>query len=257
MKKLLTFMLFVAFAALPALAQQNPQGFMTVRYDLDATSIIYCRSNGSGNSPFGAPLSGVGAVTNASSSTTITGSDLTQDVFAAVGRGDVIYIKDGPGNTVYTRGVITKTDADNVVLDEAVDLGGDSFTWTYRDQECGTAATDGWVSAAGLENLSVGLFFKQVSDDGNGIDVRLEGTIKTPDGTTNVMQIWPSRDPAAALTVQNFTVAGAVSNMIVNVTAPIDSLRVGLLFNVADDGTDTLTDAEQITIVLFGQQGGR
>jgi hypothetical protein len=255
MKRLAVAILLIAA---PAIAQQNPQGYFMTRYDLDATAITYCRSNGKGGSPYGAPLSGPGQVTNAASSTTITGADLTADVFTAIAAGDTIYIHDGATGTTYARGVVTRTDADNVVVDEAVDLGGSNFGWTWRDQTCGTAVTDGWVSAAGLENLSVGLFFKQISDDGSGIDVRLEGTIHTPDGTTNIMQIWPSKDPAAANTVQNFTTAGLVSNMIVNVTAPIDSLRVGMFFNSADDAAgDVTTDAEQITVVLFGQQGGR
>lgn len=249
--------LVLAALTVPALAQQNPQGYFMARYDLDATSITYCRSNGQGGSPYGAPLAGVARVTNSASSTTVTGSDLTLDVFAAVEAGDVIYIHDGSTSTTYTRGVLSKTDADNVVVDEAVNLGGNNFSWTYRDQTCGTAVTSGWVSAAGMDNLSVGIFFTNISDDGNGIDVRIEGTIQSADGTTNLVQVWPSKDVAAAASVQNFTTEGITSNLFVNITSPLDSLRIGMFFNTADDGTDTTTDAEQITVILFGSQIGR
>jgi hypothetical protein len=252
MKKVLTFTLLAALAALPALAQQNPQGYAMVRYDLDALAITYCSTSD--------PLSGPGAVTNASSSTTITGADLTQDVFAAVEKGDVIYVTVVSTSTTYTRGVLSKTDADNVVLDEAVDFGGNSYSWTYRDQTCGTASTDGWVSVSGLEDLTIGLFFPQmVGDVGvNGIDVRVEGTVKTPDGSTNPTQLWPTdKTVGGVVTVQNFDTAGVTSNVFINVTAPIDSIRVGMFFNTADDALgDLTTNAEQITAVLFGQQGG-
>lgn len=254
MKRLIVALLLLIAA--PVLAQQNPQQYMMVRYDLDATTLTFCRSNGKGG-PSGAPLDGVARVTNAASSTTITGSDTSLDVFAAIEAGDTIYIHDGATGTTYTRGVLSKTDADNVVVDEAVNLGGNSYGWTWRDQTCGTTATDGWVNASGLENLSVGIFFTNISDDGNGIDARLEATIQTPDGSTNLVQVWPDKTVAAAASVQNFTTEGITSNLFVNITNPIDSLRVGMKINTADDGSDVAGDAEQITVILFGQQGGR
>jgi hypothetical protein len=253
MKKALTFILAAAFAV-PALAQQNPQAYFMVRYDLDATSMTFCRSLGKGG-PGGEPLAGVGSVTNAASSPTITGSDLTLDSFAAISAGDLILIHDGSTGTTYHRTVLEKTDNDNVNLDESVDLGGGSFNWTYRDHDCGTANGDGWVDASGLDNLSVALMFRNIASDGSGIDVRVEGTLDTPDGTTkNRIQLWPDKDPAAANSVQIFTSEGVISNMIVNITAPISKLRVGMNFTVADDGSDGVNDSEQLTAVLYGSK---
>ena len=249
MKKLLLLLLLLA---IPAQAE-NVTGYFAVRYDLDSTSIIYCRSEGERGDPFRPPKSALYRVDNAGSETAVTSATAGQDVFLGMAAGDVMYIT--VDQVQYERGVLTYTDTENIVVDEAIDLSGDDYRFSWRRNNCGTAATDGWLSTSGLSNLSVMFAMNQyVGDAGNnGMDVRIEGMIAAPDGTTSVMQLWPSKSVGAAASVQNFLTAGITSNLIVNVTAPIEQIRVGMLHNTADDASgDLTTNAEQISVTLYG-----
>jgi len=243
--------------ATPVMGQENPQAYFALRYDLDATAITYCRCEGVDGNPFGAPMPVEYLVDNGGSSTAVTSATAGQPVFAGMARGDVIFIS--IGGVLYPRGIVTYTDSENIVVDEAIDLSAADYPITWKKNNCGTAVTSGWISTAGLEQATVGFFVKQFVGDTNGLDVRIEGTVVTADGTTNVVQLWPSgKTVAGAATVQSFSTggvdptAGITSNLFVNITAAVQEVRVGMFHNTADDGNDLTTNAEEITVILFG-----
>jgi hypothetical protein len=247
MMKRLTLLLLLL--ALPAQAEVVVGHFMS-RYDLDATTITYCRSEGQRGDPFAPPKPNDYLVDNAGSVTAVTSATAGQDVFLGMGTGDMITIT--VSQVDYPRGILTYTDTENIVVDEAIDLSASDYKITWRENKCGTAATDGWLDASNLINISVFFYLTQYVGDGNGLDVRIEAIVLTPDGTENLVQVWPDKAVAAGASVQNFTTAGITSNLIVNITAPVQRIRVGVLHNTADDGNDLTTNAEQISAVLFG-----
>lgn len=249
--KRLTLVLAMLLLATPVMAQQVRLGYMALRYDLDATSITYCRSEGKNGDPFGPPMSRDYLVDNAGSETAVTSATADQDVFLGMARGDVMFIT--VAAVQYPRGVLTYTDTENIVVDEAIDLSAADYPFTWRRNNCGTAVTDGWVNIGGMDDVTVGIFLKQYVGDGNGIDFRLEGTVQTPDGTTNIVQLWPTdKTVDGAATVQNILNTGITANIFINVQEPIDQIRLGMFHNTADDGADLTTNAEQITAVVFG-----
>lgn len=247
----------VLLLALPAAAQQNPLGYFYLRHDVDATAITYCRSEGQNGSVFEDAMRVDDQVDNTASSTTVDLAATGGTPFTSMGVGDVIFIHGVAPGQIDPRGILTYTDAANIVVDEAIDLSAANYNISWRNHVCGTAVTSGWVSMAGLSEVSIGIMLKQYVGDGNGLDVRVEGTIETPDGTTNLIQLWPDKTVAASASVQNFTAAGIATNLIVNITAPVQKVRVGAFHNTADDGNDLTTNAEQLTVVLYGEQEGR
>jgi len=261
MKKVL-FVLFGLLLAVPVVGQENPQGFFTLRYDLDATAITYCRCEGVDGNPFGAPKTVPYLVDNGGSSTSITSATAGQAVFDGMGVGDIVFLN--VGGVLYPRGIVTYTDSENIVVDEAIDLSASDYPITWKNTVCGTGVTNGWISTAGLEQATVGFFIKQFVGDTNGLRARLEGTVLTPDGTTNIVQLWPATKViATAATTQLFQTggvdptAGITSNLFINITSAVQAVRVGMYHATADDGNDLTTNAEQITVVLFGAKGGR
>jgi hypothetical protein len=231
------------------------KGYFALRYDLDsAGTLIFCTSVGGSDSVWDvAGIPGGGEITNSGSSTTITSSGTTGAPFTNVAVHDTLLIDvDG---TIYPRQVLARTDANTVTVDEAIDLSADDYEFTYRDQTCDTGADDGWAYIGDLHNVLITFNMPQVSGDGNGIDVRLEGMDKTDDGYDNPSQLWPlDKTVGGAATVQNFTTAGIASNQKIFLLEPVEYIRIGLQHSVADDGTDTTTDAEQITVTIVGEE---
>jgi hypothetical protein len=249
MKRLLILLLLLAT---PALADESVFGYFTVRYDLDATSITYCRSEGQRGDPFAPNKPNDYLVDNAGSETAVTSATAGEDVFLGMAAGDVIFIT--VDQVVYPRGIVTYTDTENIVVDEAIDLSGSDYPITWRRNNCGTAVTDGWLDIGNQNDVTITFFLKQYVGDGNGLDIRVEGTVESPDGTTNLVQLWPTgKTVGGAATVQNFTTAGIATNIMINVPEPVQKVRIGMLHNTADDGGDLTTNAEQITGIVHGR----
>jgi hypothetical protein len=248
----------VLLLALPAAAQQNALAYFYHRHDVDATAITYCRSEGQNGDPFGAPMAIDAQVDNAGSSTTIDQASATGEPFRDMGVGDTFFIHGVTAGSITPRSIVTASSSTSVVVDEAIDLSADNYNITWRNDVCGTAVTSGWISTAGLSNVTIGFFLTQYVGDGNGLDVRIEGTVETSDGTTNIVQLWPTgKTVGGAATVQNFTTAGIATNIFVNITAPVQKVRVGAFHNTADDGNDLTTNAEQITVALYATREAR
>lgn len=149
-KKLLFLLLL-----LPALVEAQTQrtAKLYYNYDVASTSYIYCRYVGGNGSPSGAELQGGGLIETSGSSTTISESVTDANPFAELAVGDLLIIR-LPTGTVYNRRIVTYTSDSAVVVDAAVDLGAAGVTFTWLRQQCGTAATDGWIEVALFERLS-------------------------------------------------------------------------------------------------------
>lgn len=144
MKKIL-----LALLLLPVVSwAQMPTRTATSVYvkDVTGTSYTYCKFLGRGGDPFGGPIPGPGRIETSGSSTTVTGETATDDPFSEVTAGDIIVLT--YGGTTYTRRVATKTSADQISVDTALNTTGAAWGW-YK-ASCGTAATDGWLDASGM-----------------------------------------------------------------------------------------------------------
>jgi hypothetical protein len=227
------------------------KGYFTVRYDLDATTMTFCTAVGVDGTVWDAQdKAGDAQVDNSGSSTTITDTG-TGHPFTNVAVGDELLID--VAGVLTPRGVIARASADSITVDEAIDLSAADYDFTYRDTTCGTASTSGWVYVGNLHDLTVFFDLSQYTGDGNGLDIRLQGSISTPDGYTNITQLWPTdKEVGGAATVANLLTAGETSNVMIRVQEPIEYIRLGMLHHTADDGTDTTTDAEQITAGILG-----
>lgn len=144
MKKILPLLVLLptcAWAAMPTKTATS-----VYAKDVTGTSYTYCKFLGNGGDPFGGPIPGTGRIETDGSSTTVTGETDADDPFAPITAGDLIVLT--YGGVTYTRRVATKTDADEITVDAALDTTGAAWGW-YK-ASCGTAATDGWLDASGM-----------------------------------------------------------------------------------------------------------
>lgn len=152
------FLVALMLLALPVAAQdtgQHKAANFTYGYDVASATPTYCALVGLNGDPFGAFISGPGTIETSGSSTTVTGVNAADDVFAGVGLGDVIQVR-RPDGTVDIRVVVTNADDDTITVETAIDLSA-GFTWGYKTLRCGTTADDGWVNVSGyiIAQLSV------------------------------------------------------------------------------------------------------
>jgi hypothetical protein len=230
------------------------KGYLADRYDLDsAGTLIYCTSVGAQGTIWDIDgIAGPAQVDNAGSSTSITDTG-TGHPFTNVAVGDTLFIN--VAGTIYPRQVLARADEDGVTVDEAIDLSAADYDFTYRDQTCGTTSSSGWVYIGNRRNLLITFNMPNLSGDGNGVDIRLEGMDSTNDGYYNPSQLWPTdKTVGGAMTVWNFTTEGGPAGTKIDLPEPVEYIRLGMQHSVADDGTDTTTDAEQITVTIVGEE---
>jgi len=252
MKKTLITVGLLALAV-AASAEQNKVGWFNVRYDLDSTSMIYCIvPGGTVNSPFDHQGKPGYATVTAAASTTLESAVALAGAFTGVSAGDLLLIEQPPG-TVYPRTVLAVASVNSITIDEAITVTAAKYT--FYTPVCGTGASSGWIHIGNLSDATVSVMFKQINTT-TGVDVRIEGAMGVPDGANlNITQLWPTdKTVAGAATTQTFTTAGITSNIMVSIPEALDYVRVGLDLTSTDDGTDTTTAAEQISVVVFGRQ---
>lgn len=219
-------------------------------YDLDATSATYCRyitsTTGLAEGPGVQVFEKV--VTSGSSTSVTALSAATTAPFTAVAVGDLIdfFPPNVPGlpsvaGTVpggrQRRYVVTRTDADNIVVDSAVNLGTAGATFVFWKRSCGTAATDGWVDVTGQHaQFSIGITQMVVT---GFITYQVE--CRTSNASYSSIVIVDTANISAASPV--------VGNPhTTDILVPYASCRVGLLINSADDGNDLTTNLEQVFV---------
>lgn len=206
MKKLILPLLLL-FLPLDVFAQADGRHVVNDLFDpADDTNFEYCLASEEQRVE-------QGALADVSSSTTVTGTD---DVFAGMAVGDLLYFRDE--NTVTIRKIVTYTSTEEIVVDSAVTLTGATTALRWRDVTCATTATAGWIDVGGFEEVVVQLDITTLGS--TSITMTVQGKIAGGTG-------------GALFTTSALTATGTTFYII---TEPVDSIRVGL--KVDTDGTD-------------------
>lgn len=242
--------LMLGLVLLPAAwADDNIYRVMTLKYDLDSTSTIYCRVEG--------PQKGTGKLKTSGSSQNVTENTAGTNPFNGIRAGDVLEVDPTPlaNSTQHDIAyIITRTDSANVVVNPAVDWSA-GYPFSYWTQDCGTAITDGWIDVSGFERAKITVLIKQM--DATAVLWRVECKDAGPESAPNVVYPGQSSDCGPSGTLSSgfcsFTSAtDFAGNQAVDVPEIEKDCRVGMKIDT-DDGADTTTHAEQITILLSGR----
>lgn len=242
----------LVLAALLLLPQAFADDFrytvMTLQYDLDSTSTIYCRVGG--------PQKGTGKIQTTGASQNVTESTTGNNPFAAIRAGDVLEVDTtplaaaSPNDFAY---IITRTDSANVVVNPAVTWTG-GYPFTYWTQDCGTAITDGWVDVSGLFDAKITVAIQQMA--ATSVSWRIECKDNTPDTTPNIVYPGDSSDCGPGTLTSGYCVYTSATDFAGTHAVYIPEIegacRVGMKIDT-DDGGDLTTNAEQITIALSGR----
>ena len=254
MKRALITALFLIAFAIPVRAEEQVANFFLL-YDLDATSITYCRVTNLNGDPFGGPiLVTAGKLDTSGSSATVVEETVGSNPFAAVAVGDILVASTGDEATKY--GVVTaKASSASLTIHTARDWSA-GYTFGILRPACGTASTSGWIDIpSGYENKVVGFHLKQINGVTGGIDVRLECKGGYPDAAPN--PVYPSSSTATcgggtnASGFCNFTTAGITTgNLDIMIDEAHRSCRVGLLIHTSETAESVEADNERITVGL-------
>lgn len=143
----------------------------TYNYDVDSTSLTYCRLEGQNNDPFSGAIPGRSRIKTTGSSATVAEYTTGGAPFTDVAVGDVLIV---PVAGVPTfRNVIAKASAASITVDVAINLSAaGGYTWTFRKAICGTAVTDGWIDVKGANYVLLTSQFEQ--GDITSLRVRFE-----------------------------------------------------------------------------------
>jgi len=248
MKKVILLLAALALATpLWAQSSQELRANFAHLYDLDSTSLTYCVMTGNG-SPFGPPNAGTLNVETSGSSATVTAVSGTPFTDLAVGDTITGYLSTGVSNTVV---IVAKATGAEVTVSSAVnwdETGGVPFTWW--DQTCGTAATNGWIPVLPAKYVGFSVYYVQGDLDAlsvtiecrrSGIGAQPEIVYPGPDsncgndGTLGTNECEFATDPAEL--------------GVVDIAPTYRECRVGLRVKTTD-ASDTTTNLEQITAVL-------
>jgi len=254
MKRALITALFLILGALPVHAEEQVANYFLL-YDLDATSITYCRVTNLNGDPFGQPITvTAGRLDSSGSSTTIVEETVGTNPFLAVAVGDILVANTGDEATKY--GVVTaKASAASITIHSARDWSA-GYSFGILRPACGTAATSGWIDLpAKYENKVIGFHLTQISGVTGGIDFRVECKGGYPNAQPN--PVYPSSATATcgggtnASGFCNFTTAGITTgNLDVMVDEAHRSCRVGLLIHTSETAETVEADNERITVGL-------
>lgn len=262
MKTYIALLAVVVAALLPASARTQSANIQVAhfayRYDLDNPTLEFCRAMGQGNSPWGTHITGIARIKTTGSNVAVTAVTAGSLPFAQLGVDDWIQVFNPTTRVFDNRTIVAKTDGDTIEVDTAVnwDNGGLGVPWKYKDVQCGTTDSDGWVDASGLATKLVCFQLEQINGVTGGIDLRVhqrssaEGSLPNP--------LHPGSDTAAkcnpgtlASQYCNFTTAGETTGRFC-VSVPRDltssQLRIGLKINTADAAEGAEANKERITM---------
>lgn len=204
------------------------------KYDLDATSKTYFVLGAD-------PGTAGSAVVSAAGSTTLTSAGTP---FANVSVGDMLIIKASTG-IVYPKTVVAKASASSLTMSTpAITVTSAPFTW--RKLTSGTTSAYGAFPVDGFSTFTVQVVIDQFSVSSGGISVQLECRANP---NAEWAPAYPVTTPPAAQVP--FT-ATAVGSYLLPTAGVYDACRVGLWLTGTDDGADTATNAEQVSIYTIG-----
>lgn len=222
-------LLFLAVALLADVASAQTIGKSAVRYNLESSTMTYCRVNGKNGDMYGAPIEGPAAVQTSGSSATVTELVASSAPFANIAIGDILYLEPIGGPPVAAGYLVTaRASSASITVDPAVNLtGGRPFK--YRKTSCGTAATSGWF---GISTTGPTLFDVQYNvGDFTSVDFVIECRVDTSSEPTQIL-------PTTGGTYTNFTTPGIAARYGHTLVDPVyQECRVGMKWVGADGGT--------------------
>lgn len=245
MRRLILTLSLMLSAAL-CLAQPTVQpsfGFPLVSdYELDSTSYIYCQTADTSGRLWTHGNEMTVPVTTSGSSTTVAAAVASSGPFTNVAVGDELEFNlDG---VMELRYVAARASANSITVNSAINLGDgrrgtSGYGFWYRTLTCATTATVGWVPVR--SNASVTWSVEVTQMDATSIDATLYCRNKGSIASTG-QQAWTHNYTAAGGDFITIQATGGIK---------IDECRMGLKINT-DDGADTTTHAEKITIQVEG-----
>lgn len=272
--------------AIPAAAEEKTiVSFpLAIDWDLDATSFRYPHSQtvpittpGAGSRAegvHGTGIKGNGKIQTSGASTTVVATS-TQGPFDAIQVGDLINVTTVGNRVPDARNaveggqnlwlkVVTRTDANNITVNQTVDLtGGVSFFWR-RSYDLATAT--GWIPVRDFNTAKFDVSLVGTTD-GAGFNVRVEcrnDTVGIDDASIYVVR--PSYTAAAAVSEcgpgainaadQSCTFSDAVTAVLPRQSFRIDTrgwfeCRVGVRINTADDAADAVVETIRVEFVGY------
>ena len=215
-------------------------------------SYMYCVTTGAGDDALAPGRSVRLAVTTVGSSTTVTAVTTGSGPFQFLSVGDEITFPslgttpvgtDTPRGGESFRYVVTKTSADIIVVNAAIDLSvpttGYPFTW--RKRVCGTTSTSGWFSTSSWQDFDV--TFQADQSDASTLDASLEcenfGAASAPN------QVWTKNYLLA-----NYGFPGGRTTVAVH--DHFDRCRLGV--RLTDDASDAAANLEKISAYVRGRR---
>lgn len=234
------FLLTLAALLVPVFAvAQSDQGQsraanFTYKYDVASTTGTFCTLTGLDGDPFASAKPGRGTIETVGSSTTITGVNAADDVFADVGVGDAIIVK--IRNTSYALVVVTNADDDTITVDTAVDFSA-GVVWSYKSLACGTTVNDGWISTAGYQTAQLTVQY----DAGDLTALAVAFQCKEDALGSDIVQVYPGPSSECgfgtlATDVCEFSTVGDALTFKIPHNA-FAACRVSLAYVTADGGT--------------------
>ena len=237
-------------------AQTQRAANFTYRYDLDSTTLIYCRVVGNSGNPGSPPIRGTASIVTAGSNLTVTENVSGTNPFTLLDVNDILIVTRQSG-TVERRVVATKASAASITVDTVIDLtGGVAFSWL--DTQCGSTDADGWIDAAGLNAKEVQFLLEQINGVVGGISIRLECR---GDAIGSLPTIVHPGDSASATCSPgtlasefcNFTVGDATDGrayFVIPQDIICGEVRVGMKIVTSDAAEAAEADKERITSSL-------
>jgi hypothetical protein len=253
--------LFLAALLAPSLRADEKVANFALLYDLDSTSIIYCRVTGENGDPFGTPIRATQRLKTSGSSATVVSNVASSGAFALVSVGQILVVDTGV-QTTQTRVVTAKASADSITVNAAVDWSA-GFGFGFVNQTCGSTAADGWINMDDrFDERTIHFHLGQINGVTGGIDVRVE----CKDGFLDAqpIRVYPttsSTDCGGGTTAGgfcNFTTAGITTGDVdIQVVEPHRACRVGMLIHTSETAESVEADNERITIGLTLVNAGK
>ena len=221
--------LLVAIPLQAAVSVITQKKTLVSNYELDSTSMIYCK--------LADPINVQTKIATSGASTTVTAVIASSAPFALVSAGDVIGVSQN-GQFV-ERTVVSKSDSDTIVVSANITIPAAGQYFWYRSGSCGTGAEDGWIPVEDMDKFDFTIQIDAMGITAGGIDAAVQCRNLSP--STNYATVWST----------NYTSTGVDT---VLVTALYDQCRVGLKVGTTDDadGAGSGT-AEDITVTFRGR----
>ena len=266
-RKILLFLVALALAV-PALRAQTIAGgnssareaAFAIQYNVDSTSLTYCRMEGVTGDPYAAPKAVAQRIKTTGSSATVDEFVTAGAPFADVLVGDVLQIATPTATDpkVTTLRVVTaKASAAQITVDTAIDLSAaGGFRFSYWKLACGTSTAAGWIRIPpAAARFGMSLTF----DQGDITTLVARWECKFAGDGAQSMIVYPGESsdcgPGATLATDRCSwpqaqAGTATGGLTVVDDAPVYTFcRVGLAYVTADT-SDATTNREKVTVRL-------